>query len=363
MAAGKLGMNTGVARATRDGMEGQLAALSDIASSLGVTHRAASSPESYGISTGDRTVAPWSIHSIAVAKSNLVNATSAAHTLLQRISTEANSQDEASSDDHLFGDTNSVKSWYKDISSARSWLTRPRSLLEIPASVYMLAKNPGAWRTGLNVANWGSAGALQGGTDLRNFTRSLTTPKWIRSMYQGASNLKFQNYADPQFLHSTGLHSSPVGRWTDVFHAANPKVLSGIKMAATGIGKAFGVLGVGMGVYNIVDGVNKGDGWQVADGIVGTITSIGSFAPPPVGAVFAGVGLAYTAGRWLFGEDSSGKTGIDHIADFANGAGKFVGEAAQNYVKSVTTVATAAVHVATAAVDTAKKVIENLWPW
>lgn len=359
----KLGMDTGAARATRDGMQSQIAALTEIASSLGATHRAASSPQSYGIGSGDRTVAPWSLHSVAAARTNLLDASSAAQALIQRIGTEAGAQDEASSDDHFFGDTNSVKSWYKDISDARSWLTRPRTLLELPAAVRMLAKHPDAWRTGMNVANWGSAGTLEQSTKLRTFTRSLKTPRWIRTMYQGASNLKFQNYVDPAYLHSSGLHSSPVGRWTDVFHVANPKVLSGIKMAATGIGKGFGVLGVGMGVYNIVDGVKSGDGWQVADGIVGTITSIGSFAPPPVGLVFAGVGLAYTAGRWLFGADSSGKTGIDHIADFANGAGKFVDEAAQNYVKGVTTVAAGAVHVATAAVDTAKKVIEKLWPW
>ena len=333
----KLGMDADTARAKRDTMQVQINALTEIAANLSTTYTAAQYPQMYGIETGEKTVAPWSLGSLSNARVQIQNANSAANTLLQRITTEAHAQDEASGNDPIFGDTDSAKYWYEQIKGGRSWLSNPRTLLEFPAALRMAIQQPDVWRTGLNPSNWRIGRTIDAGNDFREFTRKLQTPKWIRNAYQGASNLKFQNYFEPKFLHSTGLHSSPVGRWSDVFHLTNSSgVVKGLKVAATGSGKGFGVLGAGRGVYNIVDGVQNGDGWQIADGVVGTITSLGSLAPPPVGLVFAGVGLAYTAGRWLFGADENGKTGIDKIGDFGKATGEFLGDAGEgvgNFVK------------------------------
>ena len=88
----------------------------------------------------------------------------------------------------------------------------------------------------------------------------------------------------------------------------------------------------------VTDGANA---WQLADGIINTVTGIGSLTPPPVGLVFAGVGLAYTAGRWLFGADDSGKTVIDRIGDVGRVAGEFLGDVGEGI----------------------GNVVEDLWPW
>lgn len=90
------------------------------------------------------------------------------------------------------------------------------------------------------------------------------------------------------------------------FWCTSCSICSAPRRETARIGKGFGVLGVGVGVLNMATGVNgmldgdvsSDDRWALADGVAGTITSIGSFAPPPAGQVFAGVGAAYTAGRW-----------------------------------------------------------------
>jgi len=308
-------------------------------------------PEAHGIQVGEPTIAPWSVPSVGAARGLITGARSAAEGLLQRILTEANSQDLASGNDPNGNEPigghglASVVDGVGQVRWWRNWLTYPRTALEAPAAIRMLMAQPGLFRSQLNPATWGIQSTHKAGAGLRTFTRGLDTPKWIRNFYQGASNLKLQNYVDPTFLHSTGLHASPTGArapWSlDFLHSA--KISGGLKSAMVGAGKGFSVLGAAAGVYNTVQGVNgmldgdvtSGDVWQTADGVIGTVTSIGSLAPPPVGVAFAAVGLGYTAGRWLFGGDESGQTGIDKvgavgesvvggIADGAEAVGDFV---------------------------------------
>ena len=54
-----------------------------------------------GIETGEKTVAPWSLGSLRDARVQIQNATSAANTLLQRITTEASSQGSAPGNDPM----------------------------------------------------------------------------------------------------------------------------------------------------------------------------------------------------------------------------------------------------------------------
>ena len=353
----KQGLDPGAATTARGSLGLQIAALSDIASQLAITHTAASAPESHGIAPGEPVVAPWSLSSLLEARDRLTSAESAAGTLLQRIQSEVDAQVAASGND--FANLGGVRPVIDSVRWWRNWVAMPRSFLEVPAALRMLRNQPALWRTLVQPKSWLIRSTLDGGTALRNFTRTTQTPKGIRAVFQAASNLKWQNYLDPAYVHSRGLHTAPP-KWTKLFHVDNPGFVSGAKTVAAGVGKGFGVLGVGVGVLDIATGVNgmmdgdvsSADAWALADGMVGTITNIGSFAPPPAGLVFAGVGAGYTAGRWLFGSDENGRTGIDKIGDFGDAAGGAISGAASNVGDAVSDGA-----------DAVEDFVEDKWPW
>lgn len=353
----KLGMDPGAALVASSSMRMQVDALTAIASDLLATSTAASLPQSYGIEPGDMVVAPWSISSLSSANNLIISAQSAATTLLQRIQIEADGQETASGND--FANLGGARGVIDSTRWWRNWIAMPRALFETPAALRMLASQPALWSALLHPGAWRLQNTLAAGSALRQFTRTTQTPGFVRSTYQWASNLKWQNYVDPNYMHGRGLHAAPPA-WTNALHIDNPGFVNGAKTVATGIGKGFGVLGAGVGVLNIASGVtgmmdgdvSSGDAWALADGIVGTVTSIGSLAPPPAGLVFAGVGAAYTAGRWLFGADANGNTGIDKIGDF----GKSVGN----------TVSDGAAAVGSAVSDGAEAVgdlVDDVWPW
>jgi hypothetical protein len=340
------GMDPELVRGTRESIQRQVDALTTIASDLSTTRTAAQSPQNWGIEPGEMTVAPASVPSITTARAHLVAAKAAAGTLLARLDGEITAQEEASAND--FANLGGARPVIDSVRWWRNWISIPRSLFETPAALRMLWNQPALWRTVIQPGTWGLKNTVLAGSALKDFTRTTQTPGWVRSTYQAASNLKWQNYLDPKYMHSTGLHAKPPA-WTNALHVNNPGFVSGAKTVAAGLGKGFGVLGVGVGVVNIASGisgmadgdVSSDDAWALADGIVGTVTSIGSFAPPPAGLVFAGVGAAYTAGRWLFGEDADGKTGIDKIGDF----GKATGENIANGAKAV------------------GDFVDDVWPW
>lgn len=340
----RLGMDPATAVDKRDAMQLQINALSTIASELLSTHSAAQNPQLYGIDPGERTVAPWSIHNLSSARSSIVGASSAANTLLARIGAEAQAQQEASG--NVFTGT---YGFLREVSWWRRWVSWPRTLLELPAAIRMLGmQGRSAWATGLNIRNWWLGGSSAGGAALRAFTLNSSTPWWLREMFVAGNKLKPQNLINPQGIYAVGRHAAPPA-WISRLHVANPGIVTAASRVATVAGKGFGVLGAVGGVMNIATGVNgmmdgdvsSDDAWALADGVVGTVTSIGSLAPPPVGLVFAGVGVAYTAGRWLFGADENGKTGIDKIGDFGKATGEFLGDVGEGI----------------------GNVVEDLWPW
>ncbi|TQL47556.1 hypothetical protein FB562_0621 [Homoserinimonas aerilata] len=341
----KLGMDPEAAISSRDALQLQINALSGIVSDLGVTYSAAQNPQYYGIDPGERTVAPWSMSNLSTARSSLVSASSAANTLLERLAAEAQSQQEASGNG-FFG---AGYSFLRDVSWWRRWISWPRTLLELPAAIRMLGmQGAPAWATAFNLRNWWLGGSSAGSAALRAFTLNSSTPWWLREMYVAGNKLKPQNLINPKGIYAVGRHAAPPA-WISRLHVANPGIVTAASRVATVAGKGFGVLGAVGGVMNIATGVtgmmdgdvSSDDAWALADGIVGTVTSIGSLAPPPVGVVFAGVGLAYTAGRWLFGEDENGNTGLDHIGNAATATVDFVGDVASNVGDFV----------------------EDLWPW
>ncbi|MCW4384914.1 hypothetical protein OH146_03900 [Salinibacterium sp. SYSU T00001] len=332
------GMDPEVVADKRSSMQAQVDALSVIASDLFATTAAAHAPHAYGIDSGERTVAPWSLHHVSTARSSIISAQSAATALLQRLGAEAAAQHEASGNGFLdvAAGTYGVLG---DISWWRRWISWPRTILELPAAVRMLAmQGSPAWATGMNVRNWWLRGTSAGSQALRQFTLgSSAAPWWLRSMYVSGNKLKPWNLINPSGIHSVGRHAKPPA-WISRLHVPNAGVVSAASRVATVAGKGFGVLGAVGGVANIATGVSgmmdgevsSDDAWAVADGLVGTVTSIGSLAPPPVGLVFAGAGLAYTAGRWLFGEDENGNTGLDHIGNAASATVDFVSDAASS---------------------------------
>ena len=357
MAGQKQGMDPGAARAQRDSMRAQIDGLAAIVAELTSTNLAALNPAAWGIAPGEPTVAPWSIGSITAAQADLRSAESAARTLLQRITTEADAQ-EAASDNH-FANLGGARPIIDSVRGWRNVVAIPRSLFETPAALRMLRNNPALWNTLVQPKSWLIKNTIEAGAALRDFTRTSQTPGWVRTSFQQASNLKWQNYVDPAYRHGRGLHAAPP-KWTNLLHVNNPGFVTGAKTVAAGIGKGFGVLGVGVGVLDIATGVSgmsdgdvsSGDAWALADGVVGTITSIGSLAPPPAGLVFAGVGAAYTAGRWLFGADADGKTGVNKIVDFGNATAGGVSNVASNVSGAVSDGANAV-----------GDFVEDVWPW
>lgn len=344
----RLGMDPGTAIIKRDAMQLQVNALSAIAADLLTTHSAAQNPQYYGIDPGERTVAPWSMHNLSSARSAITGASAAANTLLTRLVSEAQAQQDTSGTnalDALLGTYGVLR----EVSWWRRWVSWPRTLLELPAAIRMLGMNGlSAWGTGLNPRNWWLGGTSAGSAALRKLTMTGQTPRWIRSMYVAGNNLKIQNLVNPKYIPTVAQHLRTPA-WANALHINNAAAVSRIGTTMSVVGKGFGVLGAVGGVVNIATGisgmmdgdVSSDDAWALADGIVGTVTSIGSLAPPPVGLVFAGVGLAYTAGRWLFGEDANGQTGLDHIGNAAENTVEFLGDAAENVGNFV----------------------EDVWPW
>jgi len=345
----KLGMDTIAAREKREAMQMQIIELLGISTDLGATHRAASSPASHGIEPGEKTVAPWSVASVAAARTGIDNARSAAQDLLWRVTGEANAQDLASAND-VFA---SAKWW-------RNWATIPRNLLSAPAVFSSIITKP---KNALDIARLGpfSRQAYDFGSEYLKMTHTgAYANPWLKKpllaanftkpgdLASKAANLSFFNSSKPWIANSATMLTKASG------------VLKTGAFVAT---KGFGVLGVGAGIYNIVDGAKNGDGWQVADGVVGTITSLGSLAPPPVGLAFAAVGAAYTVGRWLFSEDGDGNTGIDHIVNTGKAIGNFAAEAANNIATGHKVIANAVGDAGKAVADKAAEVIDDLWPW
>lgn len=324
-------------------MQRQVDALTAIVADLSATKSAADNPQNWGIEPGEMTVAPWSISSISTAQASIVAAKSAAAGLLGRLDGETAAQEDASGNN--FANLGGVRPVIDRVRWWRNWISMPRAAFEVPGALRMLWNQPSLWRSVIQPGTWGLRNTAAAGTALKDFTRTTQTPGWIRSAYQSAANLKWQNYIDPSFMHGTGMRTAPPA-WTNALHINNPGFVAGAKTVASGVGKGFGVLGVGFGVLNIATGVtgmadgdvSSDDAWALADGIVGTITGIGSFAPPPAGLVFAGVGAAYTAGRWLFGEGENGKTGIEKIGDWGKSAGNAIGDGAKavgNFVDDI----------------------------
>ena len=361
--AQKQGMDPGVARASRDSMRVRIDLLTAIIEDLSATGSAARDPAGWGIEPGEPTIAPWSLGSVASAEASITGAEAAARVLLQRISSEADAQDAASAGDPIFGDSNSVRSVLDTAREHWERGTNPAALISLPFALH-LSLSPGVSRWVINPRNWGPAGTVRGADLMAAAARRLRGTGWqglLRGSYVAGSNIELQNLIDPDYVPSLGRHLSPTaGRWMNVLHVKNPRILSGMRTAISGAGKGFGVLGVvtsaldlGEGVAGMTDGdVSSEDAWGVADGAVGLITGIGSFAPPPVGTVFAAVGAGYSVGRWLFREDENGRTGIDKVGDLGRSAGS--------------TVSTAAGVVGDAAGDAVESVgdfVEDVWPW
>jgi hypothetical protein len=327
----KLGMDTIAARGKREALQLQVVELLSITRDLGATHRAASSPSSFGIEPGEKTIAPWSIPSVNAAKVELESARSGALELINRLIGETNAQDLASANDV-----------FKAAKWTRNWATIPRNLLQAPAVFHSIIKDP---KNAVSLARDGlfSRAAYDAGN--KYLTDTYTKPSmnpWLRKPFQAAS------FTKPGDLALKGANLplfNDKGPWLKGTQSLLRNIAPALKTGAFVASRGFGVLGIGSGVLGIIEGAQTGDGWKLADGIVGTVTSLGSLVPPPIGVAFAAVGAAYTAGRWLFGEDENGDTGIDHIVN----TGKNIANVANDVNKAVA--------------DKATEVIDNLWPW
>jgi hypothetical protein len=77
-------------------LAGQLTTIDHLIGQLSVTAKAAENPQSYGISAGELTIAPWSAAAVRTAKSELQAARNAIDELVSRLNAEADAQSLAS---------------------------------------------------------------------------------------------------------------------------------------------------------------------------------------------------------------------------------------------------------------------------
>lgn len=374
--AKNLGLNPSQVRNQLGSVSGQLSTLHTLSNEVTITHRAALQPQNYGIEPGEKTVAPWSIASLAGAKADLVAAHSAAIDLVSRALREIDVQ-VATSNSYSgvvvtgIGTTPkppgsvppavspqytpSGPGFFDYVQAVRDFRTRfiagPRNLLQVAQAIRVWAAIP-------HIANWSFVmpSTWLSVKEYRSMSDFFMSPtigganRFTRVTYNMANVFK----ADWWWTKGgNALLNTKAGQWLPGTANVIKSGANVLKNASIGVGKVFGVVGIGMSAYTLVDGIvgmtdgdiTDEDAWAVADGAVGLICGVGSLMPPPVGVVFAAVGAAYSIGRWLFGEDGNGMTGIDHLSSFA-----------QDTAKNVS-------NVVNDTVNTASKVISSLWPF
>jgi hypothetical protein len=299
------------------------------------------------------------------AISLLNSALADAGTLLDAVAAERTAQDEASGNGQdIFDFVAAVGDWTKGATKPYKDWTQWATVLQFPAAVINSLRNPWVYPMFLgHPSTWFSLSWYQDGADfLRVYTTAQSTNRVVGGLSRFSSFFKVKDV-----VRTLGYGALSAAEWLGTSYTtlirAEQSLLSATDMlgrTATVFGKVTGVIGVGVGAFQLVDGVtgmmdgdiSSDDAWATADGIVNVVTGIGSFAPPPVGLVFAGVGLAYNAGRWLFGEDENGYTGIDRIVNGWNASVDFVGDVANNVADGVGDI-----------MDGAADVIDDLWPW
>ena len=374
--AKNLGLDPAVVRAKLGGVSGQLGTLHSIANEVTITHRAALQPQNYGIEPGEKTVTPWSIASLAGAKADLVAAHAAAIDLVSRAVREVDFQVATSNSSSGIVVTAigtvpkppssvppavgphynpSGPSFFDLVQAVRDFRTRfiagPRNILQAAQAIRVWSAIPSIAKWSFVMpSTWLSVKEYRSMSDFFMGPTIGGANRFTRVTYQMANVFK----ADWWWTKGgNALLNTKVGQWLPGTANVIKNGANVLKNASIGVGKVFGVVGIGMSAYSLVDGivgmtdgdVSSEDAWKVADGAVGLICGVGSLMPPPVGVVFAAVGGAYAIGRWLFGADESGKTGIDHISSFAQDTAKNV----TNFAKDT--------------VNNAAKVIDDLWPF
>ncbi|MGV8851679.1 MAG: hypothetical protein ACOH1M_03815 [Rhodoglobus sp.] len=371
----RLGMDPGAARAKRDAMRTQVDMLRHISSELGHTADAANNPLWYGIQPGERTVAPWSMDELNSARFLLDRASNAARGLLDRIGAEAAAQESTSAakssgvvaakQNLASADGPAIVDVVKDIRRTRTFLfSGPRSWLQTPAAIGTLKTLPWLGASTVMPSTWFSLVEYKLGADLvKSYGVGQTTNRFVRSSARAANAFK------PDVILQSAAN---VLRQGDAGWVKN--TTSWLSKSAPVVGKAFGVLGAGFGAYSLYNGivgmsdgeVTDADGWAVVDGVVGIVTGLGALIPPPVGVVFAAVGGAYALGRWLFGEDESGKSGIEHVGSFFSDWGDNISEAHNERSQAVADFVSdpigTARDIVSDPVGAARSVFDNLWP-
>ena len=389
--ANRIGMDPGRVESLASRLDGQLGVLASAASDASRAAQASLVPDAYGIPPGERVLAPWSIGSAQSASAQVREAIGSVNALVGRLFAEAAQQRGTSATDRGFGGGPAAGpggsaggqpggdpwySWLVTVSHWRRIIAWPRTALEFPAAVWATWRNPNNLLQHLrNPAAWfPTRAALAAGSQWTAAMRVPDAPNWIRHAYQGASNLKPWNYFDPRYLHSMAPNARPSTGYLDLLHLGasgrhaiqNPaaaRTLEWLKLGGNAAGKAFGGLGVVFGVGDLVTGISEGDGWQIADGVVNTITGIASFAPPPVGPIAAGVGLAWNAGRWLFGEDANGVTGIEHIGNGLNAAADWAGDRLADAQRGAEIVGNAIGNAVSEGAEAVGDFVDKIWPW
>ena len=412
-----LGLNPALASAKAASLHTQLPTIDHLISELTATHNAALHPHSYGIDPGETTIAPWSIGAVLSARNELSAARSVVAEMVQRIGVEIAAQQRTSgnaagisgtavgavkpkpigkpkgaSDAGGF-DFGTILDVAGNIKEVRRLYSGPRAVLQFSAAWGRLVTAPFMWRTLLHPTTWFSLTWYDTGRDfLSSYATNTKTNAFVRNTWRWANAFK------PDWVFEkagTSIVTSVLSgtRWLE---GASSLVKSGaafISRLDVVVGKGAGILGAGVGAYDLVTGIigltdgdaTSEDAWQTADGAVGLICGIGSLAPPPVGVVFAAVGGAYALGRFLFSPLEDGKTPLEHMGSFFTDVGSniasFGTDVLHNYGAAVSTTMHAAaegVRVAAAvvsttvenvgktvsnAIDTAGKVFDALWPF
>lgn len=182
-----------------------------------------------------------------------------------------------------------------------------------------MAGNPGSWWDP-NKPGWTAGGAIgdELGLDFGAWNTGLGLVAGALGVASGAKLLQAEKAGllaeSPKFL-----------SWLRAAKLADGVQGAGILRAlnaATRIGQAGSVVGMGMGALDIYAGIQQKDGYRVADGAITTILSGASLTPGPVGWVAAGLGAGWAIGQYFSGDVPLSK----RIVDFGKDVGKDTAE-------------------------------------
>lgn len=169
-------------------------------------------------------------------------------------------------------------------------------------------------KLGINFGNWNTSSGLLAGL--------LGVASGAKIWQAGNAGILAESTGSLKWLKSAQLLEGMQG--AGILKALN---------AATRVGQVGAGFGIATGVIDAYAGIQQGDGYRAADGVITAVLSGASLVPGPVGWVAAGLGAGWAVGQYFSGDVplskrivDFGKSTWDGAVDVANKVGEAGGK-------------------------------------